>query len=1105
MIESAAGGGELTASAGGGAGGEAGGEGAVPFAPVGQEFTVNSTYSRAQSDSATAELANGNFVVVWYEADYGSSANRLLKGQIYEAGGSPAGGELTFGLAGGHSPTVAGLSAQIYDDSGGALAPPFRIIQSTASAFGQNAPDVAALPDGGFAVVWEDERTSGGDVSRLGVHLRAFDRYGATVGADVLVNTATSRSQFDASIAVFADGGHVVTWSDTGAGGYIKGQLFDAAGGRIGTEFVISNASAVGSSVAVLEDGNFAVAWYEGGVHHVQRFTQAGTAVGSEVSVTAALGGVQVGPELAALADGGFAMSWTTEGTAAPGDGSGKAVALQIYDAGGVAEGGPRTVNGQTGGDQHDPAILGLAGGSFVVAWTDLNGTSADDDEVKAQLFARQVPNEAPRIVSNGGGTSAALGVDEGATAVTTVTATDSDGPDAVVYSITGGAHAALFAIDAATGALRFVEAPDHEAPAGGSGNFYTVVVAASDGALSSSQSIQILVGNVNEGVTIASGGGGDSAQAALGENAAAVTVVGAADGDGDPVGYSIEGGADASLFVIDAATGALVFVNAPDFEAPGDADGDNVYEVTVRATDGTLSDDQALSVAVANANEGVAITSGAAFSVEENGRAVAVVAAADLDGDAPTFSIAGGADAARFAIDAATGALSFVEAPDYEVPSDAGADNAYVVVVAATDGELGDTMEVTVTVTDGPDEAPTVGGSDGNDVLDLSRGVDYRASAGAGNDVFYYGRALSRADANDGGSGVDTLVLQGNYPGLALGPSSLVGIEGISLQGGGVTRWGQDGTGSYDYALRMAEENTAPGQQLRINAQSLGAGEDFDFHGAAESDGGRFLVYGGFGTDLFTGGSGNDIFFFEAGRFGARDRIDGGGGNDAVVISGSAEGVALLSATIASGTLVSVEALSFNGRFASDPSARPSYKVALESGNIASGARLIVNGSSLAAEQSFGFDGSRVADALLTIFGGAGSDRLTGGANGDVLYAGGGADLLAGGGGADVFQYRSASESSGMATDRIADFVSGTDRIDLAQIDANSAAAGDQAFAFVGSAAFSGVAGQLRAAFVGPNLWRVEGDVNGDFEADFVLEIVGEAGQPLGASDFVL
>ncbi|HEX9933541.1 MAG TPA: M10 family metallopeptidase C-terminal domain-containing protein, partial [Allosphingosinicella sp.] len=211
------------------------------------------------------------------------------------------------------------------------------------------------------------------------------------------------------------------------------------------------------------------------------------------------------------------------------------------------------------------------------------------------------------------------------------------------------------------------------------------------------------------------------------------------------------------------------------------------------------------------------------------------------------------------------------------------------------------------------------------------------------------------------------------------------------------------------------------------------------------------------------------------------------------------------LTATIAAGTLSGIEALSVNGRFATDPNARPSYELVLENGNAASGARLIVNGSSLAAEQSFGFDGSRVADALLTIFGGAGSDRLTGGANGDVLYAGGGADLLAGGGGADVFQYRSASESSGMATDRIADFVSGTDRIDLAQIDANSAAAGDQAFAFVGSAAFSGVAGQLRAAFVGPNLWRVEGDVNGDFEADFVLEIVGEAGQPLGASDFVL
>ena len=73
-------------------------------------------------------------------------------------------------------------------------------------------------------------------------------------------------------------------------------------------------------------------------------------------------------------------------------------------------------------------------------------------------------------------------------------------------------------------------------------------------------------------------------------------------------------------------SSGALGFTSSPDFEAPADADGDNVYEVVVSATDGTLSDAQALLVTVANANEAVSITSGGAFTLAENGTGVTTV-----------------------------------------------------------------------------------------------------------------------------------------------------------------------------------------------------------------------------------------------------------------------------------------------------------------------------------------------------------------------------------------------------------------------------------------------------------------------------------------------
>jgi len=55
---------------------------------------------------------------------------------------------------------------------------------------------------------------------------------------------------------------------------------------------------------------------------------------------------------------------------------------------------------------------------------------------------------------------------------------------------------------------------------------------------------------------------------------------------------YSVVGGADAGLFTVDANTGSLSFLSAPDFESPTDSGGNNVYEVIVRVTDsGGLSD----------------------------------------------------------------------------------------------------------------------------------------------------------------------------------------------------------------------------------------------------------------------------------------------------------------------------------------------------------------------------------------------------------------------------------------------------------------------------------------------------------------------------------
>ncbi len=79
-----------------------------------------------------------------------------------------------------------------------------------------------------------------------------------------------------------------------------------------------------------------------------------------------------------------------------------------------------------------------------------------------------------------------------------------------------------------------------------------------------------------------------------------------------------------------------------------------------------------------------------------------------DNEGDGLNYEITGGADAARFSINAQTGVLSFNEAPDFENPADVGGDNAYEVEVAVTDsGGLTEKKTLTVTVTDDETDNP--------------------------------------------------------------------------------------------------------------------------------------------------------------------------------------------------------------------------------------------------------------------------------------------------------------------------------------------------------------------------------------------------------------
>ena len=84
-------------------------------------------------------------------------------------------------------------------------------------------------------------------------------------------------------------------------------------------------------------------------------------------------------------------------------------------------------------------------------------------------------------------------------------------------------------------------------------------------------------------------------------ENQTSAFTATASDADGDALTFTISSGSDAGLFSIGSSSGVVTFVAEPDFEIPGDANTDNVYELTVRVSDGTAAATQAFTVTVTN------------------------------------------------------------------------------------------------------------------------------------------------------------------------------------------------------------------------------------------------------------------------------------------------------------------------------------------------------------------------------------------------------------------------------------------------------------------------------------------------------------------------
>ena len=219
----------------------------------------------------------------------------------------------------------------------------------------------------------------------------------------------------------------------------------------------------------------------------------------------------------------------------------------------------------------------------------------------------------------------------------------------------------------------------------------FTILFLTACGGSSSGSSGSSSTGPINAAPVISSGN-----TYSVAENTTAIGSVAASDADGDTLNYVLTGD-DSSLVTLTGTT--LSFNAAPDFEAPSDANTDNVYKVTLVVSDGLAKDAKDLEISVTNVNEGPQLIVGSSFTVAENTTSVTTATVSDSS-SAVAFSL-GGTDSAAMTIGESSGVLAFAANPDFEAPADADADNVYNVTITATDDAGSNSADVTVTVTD--------------------------------------------------------------------------------------------------------------------------------------------------------------------------------------------------------------------------------------------------------------------------------------------------------------------------------------------------------------------------------------------------------------------
>jgi hypothetical protein len=377
--------------------------------PYGMEYHVNTnTIHGMRWPHAMTALSGGGFVVCWASLTQDSSEHGVY-GQLFDQKGSPKGIEFTVNEdqgAGSYSTVEAlpgggfavfwlnekqenyDIFGQIYNSEGVKKGAEFKLEI-------EHYADIAVLPSGEFVVCWAGWHLDDGD---CGIFGQLINSKGSKIGEAFEVDAYSHYGKQDIRIAVLDGGGYVICWmdydSDENQVEGIFGRFFDAEGSPIGGTFQASTdtlGDQFSSAVSGLKGGGFVICWQSsnfpvsGNRIFGQLFDSEGLKKGPEFPASAPTRDEQMYSSVAGLSKGGFIICWQGCG------GEGCGIKGQIYDSGGLKVGGEFLINDRTKDQPTYPSVVLLWNGDFVVSW-ERDDWSGGIDWITNDLFTKRFP-----------------------------------------------------------------------------------------------------------------------------------------------------------------------------------------------------------------------------------------------------------------------------------------------------------------------------------------------------------------------------------------------------------------------------------------------------------------------------------------------------------------------------------------------------------------------------------------------------------------------------------------------------------------------------------------------------------------------------------------